>query len=291
MGDGGSHPRPPSCRCGQRLSRAPRVLPRALRVKKGLNRTPRPASLPVPRGHHLTRFPPPPPWWAILPPGCPAAGGRWHPVGVSDLGPTAGWRAEPVLPRGLTLFCGGAAKWFFRLQAPGTKAALKAETLRAQRAGRRPHHCGSIWPAAGRSLSLWSPGLPRLRAPGRWATAHMRGRDSAPRKRSIWLGTEGGVCLRNWTEPRTPSFTFLGSRVSTRRWGRCPVPSRACFGGGRCEPRERLAARTAGSLAERAGSCGTSTPRAWGGAPRGWRSPSGDAGTGWGGGHLRRGQA
>ena len=60
-GDGGSYPRPPSCRCGQRLSRAPRALPRALRVKKGLNRTPRPASLPVPRGYHLTRVPPPHP--------------------------------------------------------------------------------------------------------------------------------------------------------------------------------------------------------------------------------------
>ena len=90
------------------------------------------------------------------PPGgqsCPLAiqllGGRWHPAGVSDLGPTTGWGTEPVLPRGLTVSCRGAAKQFFRLQAPGTKAALKAEMPWAQRAGRRPHHCGSIWPAAG----------------------------------------------------------------------------------------------------------------------------------------------
>ena len=107
------------------------------------------------------------------PPGgqsCPLAiqllGGRWHPAGVSDLGPTTGWGTEPVLPRGLTVSCRGAAKQFFRLQAPGTKAALKAEMPWAQRAGRRPHHCGSIWPAAGRrSLSLQSPGLPQLWAP------------------------------------------------------------------------------------------------------------------------------
>lgn len=38
----------------------------------------------------------------------------------------------------------------------------------------------------------------------------------------------------------------------------------ACLGGGRCEPGERLAARTAGSSAERAGHCGTSTHRALG---------------------------
>lgn len=230
-GDGGSHPRPPSCRCGQKLSRAPRALPRALRVKKGLNRTPRPASLPVPRGHHLTRFPPPHPGGQSCPLAVQLLGGRWHPVGISDLGPTAGWGAEPVLPRGLALSLRGAAKWFFRLQAPGTKAALKAETPRAQPAGRRPHHCGSIWPAAGRSLSLWSPGLPRLRAPGLWATAHMPGRDLAPRKSSVWLGTEGGVCLRNWTEPRTPSFTFLGSRAEHSQVEQVPSAEPGVFGG------------------------------------------------------------
>ena len=38
----------------------------------------------------------------------------------------------------------------------------------------------------------------------------------------------------------------------------------ACLGGGRCELGERLAARTAGSLAESTGRCGTSTHRALG---------------------------
>lgn len=163
MGDGRPHPRPPSCRRGQRLSRVPRALPKALRVKTGLNQTPRPASLPVPRGHHL---PHPSPGGQSCRLAIQLLGGRWHPVGVSDLGPTTGWGAEPVLASGLTFSCPGAAKQFFRLQAPGTKAALKAEMPWAQRVGRRPHHCGSIWPAAGRrSLSLQSPGLPQLWAP------------------------------------------------------------------------------------------------------------------------------
>ena len=75
----------------------------------------------------------------------------------------------------------------------------------------------------------------------------------------------------------------------------------ACLWGGRCELGERLAARTAGSLAESTGHCGTSTHRAVGAGTlgleitlrrhvgmgrrgtRGWRSPSGDAGMGQGG--------
>ena len=77
---------------------------------------------------------------------------------------------------------------------------------------------------------------------------------------SVWLGTEGGVCLRNWTEPRTPSFTFLGSRAEYSQVGQGRAPSRACLGGGRCEPGERLAARTAGSRLRAPGAVGPADP-------------------------------
>lgn len=150
---------------------------------------PMPCLPPVPRGHHLPHSPP-------GGQSCPLAMqllGRWHPAGISDLGSTTGWEAEPVLPSGLTLSCRGAAKWFFQLQAPGTKAALKAETPWAQQAGRRPHHCGSIWPATRRSLSLQSPGLPQLRAPGRWAAAHKPGRVGS--KKEQLLVRNRGRCV------------------------------------------------------------------------------------------------
>ena len=50
-------------------------------------------------------------------------------------------------------------------------------------------------------------------------------------KSSIWLGTEGGLCLRNWTEPRTPSFTFLGSRAEYSQVGQVPSAEPGVSGG------------------------------------------------------------
>lgn len=59
--------------------------------------------------------------------------------------------------RSLALSSQGAAKWFVQPDTPGTKAALRLETLGAQQAGwPAPITVALIWPAAGRSLSLGS---------------------------------------------------------------------------------------------------------------------------------------
>lgn len=135
--------------------------------------------------------------------------------------------------------------------------------------------------------------LPRLRAPGR-AGLQPTSLAESDQKSSFWLGT-GAVCVSgpDLNQAQDSSLTFLGSRAECSQV-RQVLQRRepACLGGGRCEPGERLAARTAGSSAERAGHCGTSTHRKALGraeAPWGWRSPSGDAGMRQGA--LRQGQA
>lgn len=85
----------------------------------------------------------------------------WEGAGILQLflarvPPLAG-EAEPMPLRSLALSSQGAAKWFVQPDTPGTKAALRLETLGAQQAGwPAPITVALIWPAAGRSLSLGS---------------------------------------------------------------------------------------------------------------------------------------
>lgn len=72
--------------------------PSVAQGSEGRNRAepdPTPCLPPVPRGHHLPHFPP-------GGQSCPLAmqllERRWHPAGVSDLGPTTGWGQSQCFP-------------------------------------------------------------------------------------------------------------------------------------------------------------------------------------------------
>lgn len=124
-----THPRPPSCRGGQRLSRTdPGVRERAEPDPK--------THVPTVRGRSLSCPPGPQPCSpeAVL----RLVGGGWHPAALSGPGPTPGWQAEPVLLRGLAFSSHGAARRLLQPDTPGTKAALRPAMPRAQRAGWPP---------------------------------------------------------------------------------------------------------------------------------------------------------
>lgn len=171
-----THPRPPSCRGGQRLSRTdPGVRERA-------EPDPKP-HVPTVRGCSLSCPPGPQPCSpeAVL----RLVGGGWHPAALSGPGPTPGWQAEPVLLRGLAFSSHGAARRLLQPDTPGTKAALRPAMPRAQRAGWPACHCGSRLASCGEEPVPWDWGHPALgpQMPG-WGT---RGCMAIPHAWQTWL--------------------------------------------------------------------------------------------------------